>query len=276
MAIAGLVLAAVAIVVAIVIPFVIERLKRPSLEIAAGEWRTPAPLSRTFAVVRVRNKSVAAPFSKSLTREVAQGCVVEIDFCRGADRERVFPTLRGRWSSHPQPISLVPSRAVTPYTGPSASVAPAPYAGGTISPDIYTGVTTGDVVPDSGGTVSTFSYPGGRSPAPYAGGTTPVRMNYTNSFDPTLDPPQQDVGASQEGEEVAVAILRDGKAFAFSAESYAYSEFGKPDWELTRGTTYYIIVRVRGYNAEGQEEFKLEYLDDNFANFRLQASRKLG
>jgi hypothetical protein len=95
-------------------------------------------------------------------------------------------------------------------------------------------------------------------------------MNYTNSFDPTLDSPQQDVGASQEGEEVAVAILRDGKAFAFSTESYAYSEFGKPEWELTRGTTYYIIVRVRGHNAQGQEEFKLEYLDDNFANFRLQ------
>jgi hypothetical protein len=86
-----------------------------------------------------------------------------------------------------------------------------------------------------------------------------------------LIPPQQDVGVSEEGEEVAVAILREGAAFAFSTDSYAYTEFGKPDWELTRGTTYYIIVRVRGYNLDQREPFELQYLDDNFANFRLQS-----
>jgi hypothetical protein len=77
------------------------------------------------------------------------------------------------------------------------------------------------------------------------------------------------VGVSEEGEEVAVAILREGQAFAFSTESYEYYEFGKPEWKLSRGT-YRISICVRGSSVQQQREFKLEYLDDNFANFRLK------
>jgi hypothetical protein len=182
----------------IAVPLLIKRLKRPSLEITAAEWRTPGPLIRTFAVVRIRNKPVARPF-RFLRREVAQGCVVEIDFRQGANRDRVFPPIRGRWSSHPQPISNTPSRGMIPYAGSPASGTPIPYAGGTIDPDIHRGVATGDVQPSSGGTASTFRYAGDSSPVPYAGGTvSPVpsaggtvssRTNYApSSYDPTLDP----------------------------------------------------------------------------------------
>lgn len=272
MVIAGLVVAILALVFAIGVPLLIERLKRPSLEITAADWRTPGPLIRTFAVVRIRNKPVARPFSRFLRREVAQGCVVEIDFRHGANREQLFQPIRGRWSSHSEPISNIPSRGTSPYVvGPPASGAPVPYADGTIDPDVYRGVHTGDVEPTSGGTASTFRYAGGTSPVPYAGGHVGPRMNYApSSYDPTLDPPQQDVGVSQDGEEVAVAILREGEAFAFSTESYTYPEFGKPEWQLTRPTTYYVIVRVRGYNVDQQQAFELPYLDGNFANFRLR------
>jgi hypothetical protein len=89
-------------------------------------------------------------------------------------------------------------------------------------------------------------------------------------YDPTLDPRQHDVAVSRAGEEVAVAILRAGEAFAFSTESYDHNAWGNPAWRLERGT-YRIVVRLRGSGVEQQEAFKLEYLNNNFAEFRLQA-----
>ena len=93
-------------------------------------------------------------------------------------------------------------------------------------------------------------------------------------YDPTLDPRHHDVPVSEDGEEVAVAILlRRGEAFAafaFSTESYDHPDFTNPDWKLEHGT-YRIVVRIRGSNISAQEQaFKLEYLDDDFTKFRLQ------
>jgi hypothetical protein len=92
---------------------------------------------------------------------------------------------------------------------------------------------------------------------------------FTPVYDPTLDLRQHDVGVSREGKEVAVAILRNGEAFAFSTKSYDYVEFGNPDWRLAHGT-YKVTVRVRGASVGRKRDFKLEYLSDNFADFRLQ------
>jgi hypothetical protein len=64
------ILGIVAIVLAVLVPFTIERLKRPKLEIIAVSWQPIGPTSRTFAVVHIRNKPVVAPFRKLLTRDV--------------------------------------------------------------------------------------------------------------------------------------------------------------------------------------------------------------
>jgi hypothetical protein len=142
------------------------------------------PAAWTFAAVQVRNKPITAPLARRLMRQAAQGCVVDIDFFRWGTEDKVFSTVPGRWSSHPQPIRSVPS--------PSALADP--FIPGP---------------PVTGGTASTMSY----RPDP----------GFSLVYDPTLDPRQHDVAVSQAGEEVAVAILRAGEAFAFSTESYDHN-----------------------------------------------------
>ena len=78
-----------------------------------------------------------------------------------------------------------------------------------------------------------------------------------------------DVAVSPDGEEVAVAILRDGEAFAFSTESYDYDRWGNPAWRLEHGT-YRIVVRVRGSGILEERQFKLEYLNDDVLNPTLR------
>jgi len=103
------------------------------------------------------------------------------------------------------------------------------------------------------------------------GGTASISTEpgFSAVYDRTLDPPQHDVPVSQDGEEVAVAILRAGEAFAFSTESYDHNAWGNPAWRLQRGSTYCIVVGVRGSNVEHKEAFRLEYLTDDFSKFRL-------
>jgi hypothetical protein len=223
MAIAALVLAVVGIVAAFAAPATIEVLKRPRLEITPTPWAPMGPTAWTFATVQIRNMPITAPLARRLMRQAAQGCVVDIDFFRWGTGDKVFPTVPGRWSSHPEPTRSVPS-SVDPFI-------PAIVSGGTAS--------------------------------------TSMESGFSATFDRTLDPPQQDVGVSQDGEEVAVAILRTGEAFAFSTESYNHNAWGNPDWRLDRGT-YRVVVRVRGSGVEQEQAFKLEYLNDNFADFRLQ------
>ena len=76
----------------------------------------------TFAAVQIRNRPMGAPFNRLLTRDAAQGCVVDLDFFKWGTDERVMPTVPGRWSSHPEPLRSVPSKSVTTT-----------YGGGTIS-----------------------------------------------------------------------------------------------------------------------------------------------
>jgi hypothetical protein len=91
---------------------------------------------------------------------------------------------------------------------------------------------------------------------------------FTRVYDPTLSPREHDVAAGHRGEEVAVAILMPRGAFAFSTASYSYPTWTVPDWELSRGT-YRVVVRVHGSSVEIERPFKLEYLDEDFAKFRL-------
>jgi hypothetical protein len=221
--IVGLGLGAAALLAAFGVPGGIEALKRPRLEIRPSPWSPSGPVPWTFAAVQVHNKPLGAPFNRLLSREAAQGCVVEIDFFRWGSEERVIPTVPGRWSSHPEPIRSVPSAAGTGAVY-SASVS-----------------ATGSA----------------------------VSQTFSAVYDPSLDPREHDVPVSHAGEEVAVAIMMPRGAFAFSTASYGFHSFANPSWGLDRGT-YRVLVRVRGSSLECERAFKLEYLTDDFAKFRLQ------
>jgi hypothetical protein len=125
-AIAGLVVAIVGTSIAI---FLVPFIQRPRLEITESIWSQEGQFSWTFAVFQVRNKPLSAFFGTFLTRQMAQGCVVEIDYFNWETGERVFPTtITGRWSSHNPPITwmqnpigpVLPAVTGTPrlYTGP--------------------------------------------------------------------------------------------------------------------------------------------------------------
>jgi hypothetical protein len=214
--IAALVLAALAIVLL----FVVEWVKRPRLEIAPSLFIAPGPIPWTFAAVQARNKPLGLPWRWLLSRESAQGCRVTIDILHWVGSARVMPSVRGRWSSHPEPLRSV--RVEVPA--------------------------------------------GERVTAALAG----ITARYEAQYDPTLDPPEQTVAASEAGEEVAVAILRQtGGASAWGTESYAYPGWAKPEWQLDHGT-YRVEVRVEGSSVSKTAAFKLEYLNEDFARFRLQ------
>lgn len=267
----GLAVAAVALGV----PFTIEAVKRPRLIIEPSDWLNPAFVTWTFATVRVYDIPVAAPLGKLLPRNSAQACKAEIEYYEW-DSTAPFLKLPGRWSSVPEPLSLVPTSLVT-----------APPSAGT--PFEYTPVTR----PVSLGTAPTFTLPafGGSStlpatgaigppasgsPAvppvvPARGGTRGARSEYSVVYDPARDPGQRDVAVSSEGEEIAVAIFRDNEAFAFSTESYWHPRWGNPDWCLERTKTYRIVVRVEGSSVRQERAFKLAYLTNNPSDFRLEA-----
>lgn len=89
-------------------------------------------------------------------------------------------------------------------------------------------------------------------------------------FDATLDSRRHDVPVSDDGEHAAIAILlhSDG-AYAFGTDSYASPGFRKPDWKLEHGT-YRVTVTVSGSDVRCERSFKLEYLNEDFANFALE------
>ena len=246
-AIIGIVLGAAGLGAAVGVPLGIERLKKPQLEIVPTTWQASGPIyPMTFASAQVRNKGLRAPFRKPLRRDAAEACEVFIEYYKwGSDGEKVLPTLPGRWDSHPEPRRLVPLALPGTPGAPTASTAP------------------------TSGTAPTFGAATLGTASPAAGAPQPVGVIY----DPSLDTPQQDIAVGSDRGQVSVAILRDGEAFAFSNESYAHlaNRLGNPDWKLNKGV-YRIVIRVRPSNAEEQrQEFKLEYLSDNFAEFRLQA-----
>ena len=117
-------LAVVAIVLAVLIPFGIEAVKRPRLRIEPDVWSAEGPVGWVFAVVRVRNRPLGLPWSLLLRRDSATGCELTAEFREKGQQALKLPEIRCRWSATPQPIRYVlPSRALQEIPdgpGPSA------------------------------------------------------------------------------------------------------------------------------------------------------------
>jgi hypothetical protein len=80
-------------------------------------------------------------------------------------------------------------------------------------------------------------------------------------------------GASEKGEEVAVAILTTVSgfgAYAWSRESYAHTDWANHDRSLEYGANYRIEVRVRGSSAFEKAAFRLDFISQDFNDFRLK------
>ena len=264
---AGLIVA----IAAILLTLIIERARKPRIEIVASEWRNQAFVPWTFATVRVKNKELWPVVRWCLERRGAQGCRAEIEYCKWDDTAP-FLRIRGRWSSSKEPISLVPASLTTSLPSTGGSPSPVPLTGLPVtgSPP-YTPMQP----PATGGTAPTM-LPGGTTPlAPVpsyvpistTGGGTP---GYTFAYDPSSVPGQQDITADPEGEEIAVAILRNGEVFAFCTESYKYPMWGNPDWKLDLKRIYRVVIRVHGAGVRKERAFRLDCLEADAAKFRLE------
>lgn len=104
---------------------------------------------------------------------------------------------------------------------------------------------------------------------PPAHGTRPGPPLQIGILDPTLIPASQvyDLPSGGRWEEVAVAVLRDGEAHGWGAESYRFN-WRNPDWRLERGV-YDVEVRVDWQGKSKARRFRLEYLSDDLPSFRL-------
>lgn len=87
--------------------------------------------------------------------------------------------------------------------------------------------------------------------------------------DPALLPQSHvyDLHAGGRREEVAVAVLRDGRASGWGAESY-FHDWHHLDWRLDQGI-YDVEVRAEWPGTTKTRRFRLEYLSDDLASFRL-------
>lgn len=87
---------------ALALPVLIERLRRPRLQIEAGRWGDESVAWR-FAVVKVTNRPLRGLGARVLTRQSAEGTIVSFTIrLRGAD-EPLVENFPGRWSGHPEP-----------------------------------------------------------------------------------------------------------------------------------------------------------------------------
>lgn len=95
-------------------------------------------------------------------------------------------------------------------------------------------------------------------------------VTYTAAYDQTLVPDtlRLDVPPSGVGQEVAVAITREGEAFIFGAESYAYGIFGNPKWKLEK-KIYDVDVVASSSGIKAVGRFQLDNRDASYANFRV-------
>lgn len=91
-------------------------------------------------------------------------------------------------------------------------------------------------------------------------------------LDPSLVPDSEvyDLHAGGRWEEVAVAVLRNGRASGWGAESY-FHQWHHPDWKLDRGV-YDVEVRAEWPGDSKTCWFRLEYLSDDLPSFRLQSA----
>jgi hypothetical protein len=103
-AVIGLIIAAVALIV----PFVIEILKRPRLDVVPVTWRPHRAFPFTFASAGVRNGPLPKPLGMLLSRDIAQACDVFIDYYKWEYPDvKLFDSIQARWDSHPQPERIV-------------------------------------------------------------------------------------------------------------------------------------------------------------------------
>jgi hypothetical protein len=98
---------------------------------------------------------------------------------------------------------------------------------------------------------------------------------YSGVYDPSpsLDPPEQNIAASERGEEVAVAVLQTisgFNAYAWSTESFKYTDWENPEWRLDYPAIYRIDVHVRGPGVVKKACFTLCFISANFNDFRLE------
>ncbi len=73
------ILALVLALVALPLPFLIELVKRPRIEIAARPWSASNPVPWTFATVSIRNKPMPRLLRWLLVRDIAAASTVTLD-----------------------------------------------------------------------------------------------------------------------------------------------------------------------------------------------------
>ncbi|MBA7647154.1 hypothetical protein ES703_54924 [subsurface metagenome] len=105
---AGYIVSIIAIIVAclaIAVPFGIEVLKRPKLDIAVGKSTGD---ERGFRIlhITVLNERRRGWFGKIVQRGLAPLCHVDLTFYDPSLRAKEFPPIRGRWSPTPEPVFL--------------------------------------------------------------------------------------------------------------------------------------------------------------------------
>jgi hypothetical protein len=118
---AGVIVGSLALLVAVIgiaLLVVVERLKRPRLEIETADW--PHRHRWKFAVVHVFNRSDMPRGFGFLTRATAEGCEATLEFRKRGHDELAFAALPARWSSRPEPSTKI----VLPYSAlPGGTVA---------------------------------------------------------------------------------------------------------------------------------------------------------
>lgn len=99
-------LAIVAIVLAVaalILPFVIERKRRPKLRIEIGEWKPEQQVDWEFAPIRIINVPLSGVWGQLLTRQSAEGCIVSFTIRTAGQKKALVSDLPGRWSGTPEP-----------------------------------------------------------------------------------------------------------------------------------------------------------------------------
>jgi hypothetical protein len=90
-------------------------------------------------------------------------------------------------------------------------------------------------------------------------------------FAPNLVPDSRrlDLPAGGRRQEVAVAVLRDGEAYGWGAESYAFPFWRNPDWRLSERAEYEVVLTIQWAGGTAAERLRLPYLSDEMGAFRL-------
>lgn len=107
---AGIILAAISIVIAVGLPLFLSWITAPRLDIEPAQWAPAGPVFWTFATVRVKNKPLATWMRSVLRRDIAPRCTVTASF-----QDAPFQPIEARWSTRPQPFRV--KQDTDPRTG---------------------------------------------------------------------------------------------------------------------------------------------------------------